>query len=295
MIIVFGSINLDLIFTMPELPAPGQTLLARAARIEPGGKGANQAVAAARDGAHVVLAGAVGRDALADAALAGVLGAGIDVTRLARVEATTGCASIMTDAGGRNSIAVAAGANMLARADQVEDAILTPESIVLLQMETDPDETVALIRRAKSLGARTILNLAPALPLAKEALALLDLLIVNEDEAAFLGQAFGSGADAASLHDTLGVAVLSTRGAAGAEAVSNGEMFRIPGRAIDCVDSTAAGDGFTGVLAAALDRGLGLGLAMVRANAAAALACTRRGSQGSLPMRDDIDAFIASA
>jgi ribokinase len=295
MIIVFGSINLDLIFTMPELPVPGQTLLARAARIEPGGKGANQAVAAARDGAQVVLAGAVGHDALADAALSGVLGAGIDVTRLARVEATTGCASIMTDAGGRNSIAVAAGANMLARADQVEDAILTPQSIVLLQMETDPDETIALTRRAKLRGAKTILNLAPALPMSKDALALLDLLIVNEDEAAFLGQAFGSGADAASLHKTLGVAVLRTLGAAGAEAVSNGEMFRIPGRAIDCLDSTAAGDGFTGVLAASLDRGLGLEAAMVRANAAAALACTRRGSQGSLPMQADIDAFIAAA
>ncbi len=295
MIIVFGSINLDLIFTMPEIPVPGQTLLARAARIEPGGKGANQAVAAARDGASVAMAGAVGRDALADAALAGVLGAGIDVTRLARVDATTGCASIMTDAAGRNSIAVAAGANMLARADQVGDAVLGPSAIVLLQMETDPGETIALIRRAKSLGARTILNLAPALPMPKEVLSLLDLLIVNEDEAAFVGTAFGVGSDAVSLHQALGIAVLRTLGGEGAEAVSAGDVLRVPGRPIDCIDSTAAGDGFTGVLAASLDRGMALGAAMARANAAAALACTRRGSQGSLPTRADIDAFIAAA
>jgi ribokinase len=294
MIIVFGSINLDLIFNMPELPAPGQTLLARAARIEPGGKGANQAVAAARDGAAVVMAGAVGLDALADAALAGVLGAGIDTARVARVDATTGCASIMTDAAGRNSIAVAAGANMLGRADQVEDAILTANTTVLLQMETEPGETIALLRRAKSRGARTILNLAPALPMPRDVLALLDLLIVNEDEAAFLGNAFGIGADAASLHHALGITVLRTLGAEGAEAAASDGVIGVSGKPIECVDSTAAGDGFTGVLAASLDRGLPLGAAMARANAAAALACTRRGSQGSLPSQVDIDAFIAA-
>src|SRR5437763_1873917 len=134
MIVVFGSINLDLIFPLPSLPRAGDTVLTPAVRIEPGGKGANQAVAAARDGAQVIMAGAVGRDALANGALAGLRGAEIDVSRVAQVEEVTGVAAICVDEGGNNAIAVGSGANLAARAAQVEDALLGPEVTLVLQM-----------------------------------------------------------------------------------------------------------------------------------------------------------------
>ncbi len=295
MIVCFGSINLDLIFPLDRLPGPGETLLGPDLRIEPGGKGANQAVAAARDGARVLMAGAVGRDALADGALVLLRGAGVDLSRVARGEAATGCAAICTDPQGRNQIAVGAGANLLARAGQVEDAVLGPDTTLLLQMETEPAETALLIRRARTLGARVVLNLAPARPLDMDALRGLDWLVVNEPEAAWLAGQLGADCTAAGLHAALGVGVIRTLGAAGAEYAAAGGAGMAPARAVQVVDSTAAGDCFTGVLAAALDRGAALPEALARANAAAGLACTRAGSQGSLPTSAETSAALSSA
>ena len=133
MIVVFGSINLDLIFAMDHLPLPGETVLCPAARAEPGGKGANQAVAAARDGAAVAMVGAVGRDALAADALKLLREVEVDLTRVAETGAPTACAAVQVDPLGNNAIAVGSGANLLARAAQVEDALLTPETTLLLQ------------------------------------------------------------------------------------------------------------------------------------------------------------------
>lgn len=290
MIVCFGSINLDLIFPLDRLPGPGETLLGPDTRIEPGGKGANQAVAAARDGACVLMAGAVGRDALADGALALLRETGADLSRVARVEAATGCAAICTDPQGRNQIAVGAGANLLARADQVEDAALGPGTTLLLQMETEPAEVAVLVHRAHALGTRIVLNLAPARPLDADALRGLDLLVVNESEAAWLAGQLGAQATAAGLHAALSVGVIRTLGAAGAEYAAAGEAGAMPAWAVQVVDSTAAGDCFTGVLAAALDRGAALPEALARANAAAGLCCTRVGSQGSLPTAAETDA-----
>ena len=132
-VLVFGSVNADLVFAVPELPAPGRTVLGDAYRAHPGGKGANQAAAAARDGARTALAGAVGRDALADVALSASRAAGVDLSRVAATGASTGCAAICVDPAGRNQIAVAAGANALARAAQVEDAALGPDVVVVMQ------------------------------------------------------------------------------------------------------------------------------------------------------------------
>ena len=293
--IVFGSINLDLVFPLDRLPGPGETLLGPAARIEPGGKGANQAVAAARDGARVLMAGAVGRDALAEGALAGLVAAGVDLRRVARVDAATGCASVCTDARGLNQIAVGAGANLLARAGQVEDAALGPGATLLAQMETDPAETAALIRRARARGARVVLNLAPARPLDADALRAVDLLVVNESEAAWLAGHLGAAADAAGLRAALGVGVVRTLGAEGAEYAAigpGGGEGRVPARPVRVVDSTAAGDCFTGVMAAALERGAPLRGALLRASVAAGLCCTRAGSQGSLPTAAEVDAAL---
>jgi ribokinase len=293
MLVVFGSINLDLIFPLPHLPAPGQTVLGPAMRIEPGGKGANQAVAAARDGARVVLAGAMGRDALAEDALELLRDSGVDISRVSRVKGTaTGCAAICVDPQGRNLIAVASGANQAARQEQVEAALLEPSTTLLLQGETDLGETSALIARARMAGCRVVLNLAPPLPLATEVLRLLDVLVVNEDEAAWLARHLGCAATTPALHQALGIDVVQTLGAEGCEAVTSAATLRFPGRAITPIDTTGAGDCFTGVLAGALDRGQPLATALQRANAAAALACTRPGTQGSMPRAEEIDAAL---
>ncbi|MBV9782928.1 MAG: ribokinase [Acidisphaera sp.] len=290
MIIVFGSINLDMIFPVPALPAPGETVLTPEGRFEPGGKGANQAVAAALDGASVALAGAVGADPLAAMAVTGLQRAGVDLSRVEEVWGRTGTAAISVDRAGRNHVVVASGANLLARAEQVEAAVLRPDNTLVLQLETDAGETAALILRARAGGARIILNLAPAGVLPPEALRALDVLVVNQEEAAWLGSHLGTGVNAASLHQALDVGVVCTKGSEGVEAAAGDVQLRLPAHPVRAVDTTAAGDCFVGVLAAGLDRGLTLEAAARRANVAAGLCCTRRGTQGSLPTAAEIDA-----
>jgi ribokinase len=291
MIVCFGSINLDLIFPLPHLPKPGQTVFGPRMQIVPGGKGANQAVAAVRDGARVVFAGAVGRDVLADAALKLLRESGVDISRVSEAEASTGCASICVDANGQNFVTGASGANQAARQAQIEDALLTPAATVLLQGETNPRETEALIHRARARGARIILNLAPPAPLAADALQALDLIVLNEDEAVWLAVHLGCPAGTESLHATLRIGVVQTLGAGGVEAATAQGLTRLPGRQVKVVDTTGAGDCFTGVLASALDRGAALPAALARANAAAALCCTRPGTQGSMPTAAETEAF----
>ena len=290
-VLVFGSANADLVFAVPELPAPGVTVLGDGVRSFPGGKGANQAVAAARDGAATLFAGCVGRDAFADVATAALRGAGVDLARLAVVEAPTGCATICVDPAGRNQIAVAPGANLMARAALVEDAALTPSTVVLLQMEVPAEEIAALVRRAKARDARVVLNLAPPGELALDTLRVLDLLVVNEHEAAVLAARLGCGDGAAALRAALGgTDVVVTRGEAGAEAATAAGILAVPAFRVAAVDTTGAGDCFCGVLCAALDRGLTLDAAMRRASAAAAIACTRPGA--SSPMAAETDALL---
>ena len=293
MIVCFGSINLDLIFALPYLPVAGQTVAGPGLRIEPGGKGANQAVAAARDGAQVVFAGAVGRDALAEGALALLRTSGIDLSRVQSGDGGTGCASICVDPAGHNLIAVAAGANLAASQDTIEDALLGPGTTVLLQNECDAGQTAALIDRARAAGCRIVLNLAPAGPLPQAALRALDVLVVNEDEAAWLATRLGIASDAAGLHAALGVDVVVTLGDHGLQADARAGHFRLDACVARVVDTTGAGDCFTGVLAAALDRGVGFEHALRRANAAAALCCTRPGTQGSMPDAAATDAALA--
>ncbi len=286
MILVFGSVNLDVIHAVDELPRPGQTVNGRDVQIQPGGKGANQAAAAALDGAVVAFAGAVGHDAAAETALAGLSEAGVDLSRMVRTDAHTGMASICVDKAGQNQIAVGSGANLFAHADQVLDADLGPGTTLVLQMEVDPTQTASLIRRAQ--GARIVLNLAPAGVLAEDALRLVDWLVVNEDEAAWLGRHLGAAADAAALHAALGVGVVRTRGAQGIDAASAAGTMQVDALALDVVDTTCAGDCFVGVFAAALDRGASPEAALRRANVAAGLSCLRQGSQRSLPSAAEI-------
>jgi ribokinase len=292
MIIVFGSINLDLIFNLPSIPRPGETVLGPATRIEPGGKGANQAVAAARDGANVVMAGAVGRDPLAEGALRLLRQAGVDLLRVQAVDASTGCAAIAVDPDGNNAILVGSGANLFAHASQVEDALLGPSAIVVLQMEALAAETARLIARARAAGARVVLNLAPASALPEDILRAVEVLVVNETEGAWLAAYLGCEASATSLRDRLGgVSVVLTRGGEGAEIAGRDGAWHEPAQQVEAIDTTAAGDCFVGVLAHRLERGETLLTAVRRAGIAAAVCCTRQGSQGSLPTQAETDAF----
>lgn len=290
MIVNFGSLNADMIFEMDEIPLPGQTLLANSMRIEAGGKGANQAVAAARDGALVVMVGAVGCDPLRDVALNNFQTSGVNTSRVVETASPTGCATVIIDASGRNMIAVAQGANLDARSDQIEEALLQPSTIVLLQMENALSEIVTTLRRAHEAGAYTILNLAPAIRLEPEILALCSLIVVNEDEAEALAGWLGCEATASALRLATGADIVRTLGGEGSEAATADEVFHVPALAVTVVDTTAAGDCFIGVLASSLDRSLSLKQAITRATTAAGIACSRRGSQSSLPLRHEIDA-----
>jgi ribokinase len=293
-VLVFGSANADLVFRVPQLPAPGETVLGPGWRAMAGGKGANQAVAAARDGARVAFAGAVGRDAMAAVATGGLRAAGVDLALLAEVDDPTGCAAICVDPSGRNQIAVASGANLAVRAAQVPDAALRGATL-LLQMEVPRAETEALIARARSFGARVLLNLAPAAELSRDALAVLDLLILNEGEAAWLGARLGAAGDAASLHAALGCGVAVTLGERGAEASGAFGVVTAPAFPVAAIDTTGAGDCWCGVLAGSLDRGLPLADAMRRAAAAAAISVTREGAAPSYPLPAEVEALLAGS
>jgi ribokinase len=293
MIVVFGSVNCDFIFNMPVMPVAGQTLLANDFRIEAGGKGANQAVAAARDGDEVVMVGAVGKDAIAETALENLIAGAVDLSRLARVDKPTGCAAIFIDGEGRNLISVAASANMEAKSLQVDDELLAKTGTFIFQMETDPSQIEELARRVRAAGKRSILNLAPAIRIEPDILALFDLIVVNEDEADALGSWLGCAADCETLSRRLDTDVLCTLGGSGSQAFAGGRRINVPAMAVNVVDTSAAGDCYVGVLAAALDRGEELETAMTRASCAAGLACAARGSQKSIPFAAAVDAALS--
>src|SRR5262249_53850882 len=183
MIVVFGSINVDLTFRLPHLPSVGETVLTPTFSQTIGGKGANQAIAAARDGAATSFIGRVGADSFGTTALSALADAGIDIRGLKTVPGTTGLATVWVDGDGRNQIAVASGANSALKAEALREREIGPDTLVVVQMETPPAEVEAAIAYAWRKGARVILNLAPALPLSAVALRQVTFLILNEQEA----------------------------------------------------------------------------------------------------------------
>ncbi len=297
MVVVFGSINLDLVSRVARFPTPGETLGAESFATYPGGKGANQALAAARAGSTVRFFGAVGHDALADPALELLRAGGVDLGGVARVAERTGCATILVDAHGENCIVVAAGANAHADPETVPDAALTPATILVLQHEVPEPANAALIARARRLGARIVLNAAPARPLAIELLRQIDILVVNESEAAALAAPHGGHATAAAFANSAAtisprLSIAVTLGSKGAIVGVDGGLFSATPPRLEVVDTTGAGDAFVGVLAAALDRGSTLRDALGCAVAAGTLACTIAGAQPSLPDRAVIEAWL---
>lgn len=299
MIVVFGSINLDLVTPVARLPGPGETVLGPTYAVHPGGKGANQALAARRAGADVMMVGAVGQDSFAAQALALLVEGGVDLSRVQHVAAPTGAAFITVDARGANQIVVASGANALASVTALDGFAFSDSDILLLQSEVPEAQSLAVARLARAAGARVLLNLAPSSPLDPALLALLDMLVVNEHEARDLAQALGwsesdPDAIAARIDAEHGVACIATLGAQGAVGWSGGVRRAVLAPALQVVDTTAAGDAFLGALAAAMVAGFGFMAALQRAAVAGSLACTKAGAQPSLPDKAQIDALAAS-
>lgn len=291
MIVVFGSLIVDLIFAAPSLPRPGETVLGQSYRIAGGGKGANQALAARRDGARVAMIGCVGTDAFADTAVAALRDSGVDIGGVSAVDAPTGCAGVVVDGKGANQIAVAGGANALARASALP--VLDAQTTLIAQMELPASEIAAALIAAKRAGARTILNLAPALPIDQAAMASVDILVVNESEAEILADRSNVRAPTAlALARHLKRTVIVTMGERGSEACDGARRIKVAALPVTALDTVGAGDAYVGVLAAALDRGLDLPGAMHRASVAGALACLTPGAQPAMPLALAIQARI---
>jgi ribokinase len=296
MIVVFGSLNVDLVTPVERLPGAGETVLGPGYALHPGGKGANQALAARRAGAEVTMVGAVGRDGFARIALELLAEDGVDLSHVARVEAPTGAAFIAVDAAGSNQIVVAAGANALATADAVEALKPGEGDLLLLQREVPESECLRAAQAMRAGGGRVILNLAPAGEPDPDLLALTDILIVNEHEALILAGSLGwtetqPDAIARRIDAERGIACIVTLGAAGAVGWHGGVRRRLEAPAVEAVDTVAAGDSFVGAFAAALQAGFGFSGALQRGLAAGSLACTVAGAQPSVPRREAIEAL----
>jgi ribokinase len=297
---VVGSLNMDLVARAPRIPQPGETIIGDDFRTVPGGKGANQAVAAARLGAHVSMVGRVGRDAFADPLLNNLAAAGVDHTFVTQdPEAATGVALIVVDDAGQNSIVVASGANMrLSPADvEAAEVAIAAADALLLQLESPLETVTRAAEVARAHGVKVILNPAPARSLPGALLSLVDVLIPNESETALLtGMPVGDQAEAeaaATALRGLGVGtVILTLGERGALLAREEKTELFPAFDVTSVDTTAAGDAFVGGFAVALAEGQSLAEAVRWGNAAGALATTKLGAQPSLPTHQEAREFM---
>jgi ribokinase len=293
MIVVFGSLNVDFVARVARLPGEGETVAGDGYRVLPGGKGANQALAARRAGAEVALVGAVGDDAFAALALAELEKAGVDLSRVREAAAPTGAAFIAVDDAGRNQIVVASGANAHSRAADL-DGVATSSGILLVQRETPQVEVLAALRWARSRGWRTIVNAAPSAGFPAEMMALADFLIANEHEIADVADAPAATpeATARNLARASATAIVLTLGAAGALLAQGERVVRAKAPPVRVVDTTGAGDAFCGAFAAALDAGRDAAAALAFACVAGSLACETPGAQDGSPARAAIEAFL---
>jgi ribokinase len=284
-VVVVGSVNVDLVVAVEQLPAAGETVTGGRFAQHGGGKSANQAVAAARLGADVAFVGAIGDDAMGEGAVAALAAEGIDVSGVARLDAPTGVALIVVDAAGENQIAVASGANA---AFTLAELDLTGDGVVLLGNEVSDEVVERAARAANAAGWPVVLNPAPARALPDAALA---VITPNASEAAQLTGEEEPEAAARVLVEQTGAAVLVTRGARGALLLEpGGEPQRLDATEVDVVDTTGAGDTVNGALAAELAEGRSLADAARFALRAAALSTTAPGARGGMPRRAEVDA-----
>ncbi|MFD7910338.1 ribokinase [Streptomyces sp. NPDC059752] len=294
-IAVLGSTNMDLVAYVAKAPRLGETVTGRAFRTVPGGKGANQAVAAARSGGEVVMIGAVGADEFGVRLRSALTAARVDTAALRTVEGASGTAHITVDDEGGNSIVVIPGANAAVTGLETGDeARIAAAGSLLLQLELPLSAVLAGARAARAHGVRTVLTPAPAQSLPADLLAATDLLVPNEHEAATLtGLTDPLRAAEALLAEVPEVVI--TLGAAGALYAARGrEPLTVPAPRVRAMDTTAAGDTFVGALAVALGERRPMPEALRWASAAAALSVQRPGAQDSMPTRAETDAFAAA-
>jgi ribokinase len=288
-IVVVGSANMDVVGLAERLPRPGETVLGDDFVMTPGGKGANQAIAAARAGGTCTFLGAIGSDAFGVTINARLTASGVDTTHVRTSYGTSGVAVIMVDRAGENSILVSPGANStFVHLTDAERAVIAAADVMVCQQEIPPETVTAAAQVAHAAGTRVVLNAAPARRMGAELLAAVDLLVVNESEAAAI-----TGRDAPDMDALLAVVsrVVLTLGGDGARyADRDGRSERIPAFRVEVADTTAAGDAFTGALAVAWGEGRDL-VDAVRWASAAGAACVRTvGAYPSLPTRAEIDA-----
>lgn len=295
---VVGSINMDLVMRVPRFPAAGETLMGGPFERIPGGKGANQAVAAARFGAHVEMIGCVGDDDFGSYMRVLLSEEGIDVSNVAIVEGVhTGVAQIVVDATGENQIIVAPGANHQLTVGHLVGDTIADAAVLLLQLETPMAVCQAAAALAASVETRVVLNAAPAAVIPPELVKSVDTLIVNQNEAVLvsgLPASLPPREMAAALGRQGFGTVVITLGADGAIAWRDGVEILVAAAKVRAVDTVGAGDAFAGVFAASLARGDELSTAMQRASAAGALAVTRPGAIPSLPRIAEIESLAAT-
>ena len=296
-VLVVGSLNADLVVRAPRFPQPGETISGEDLQVIPGGKGANQAVAAARLGANVSMLGRVGKDNFGDFLLHNLRSNRVDTQFIQRDEASTGTATIIVDGNGQNSIVLSAGANGKVSAVDVEHASFSDFSLLLLQLEIPIPTVLRAAQRARESGLRVILNPAPAQSLPDELIALADFLIPNETELSLLTGVkvddIPSAEQAAHILLGRGVkTVIVTLGSKGALIVNKDAGTHVDTFKVNVVDTTAAGDAFIGGFANALLENKSLEESVRYGCACGALATTKFGAQPSLPVKEEVESLM---
>lgn len=308
-IIVAGSLNADLTIYCERLPAPGETLHGNGFAVNPGGKSANQAVSAAKLGGTVTLVGAVGRDTHGDMLLASATSAGVDVSGVRRVDEPTGVAVISVERSGENSIIINAGANAALSPADMSSELFSGAGVVCLCLEVSLETVQAAAAAGHDAGATVLLNLSPYAPITSALAQLTDVLLVNAPEASQFLDGYPmppANAAASEWHGALArfaerglEKVLVTLGAAGSVVLDSRNVaepvVRIAPTVVTAVDTTGAGDAFTGAVAAQLAAGSSLVDAARYASVAAALAATKRGTQTAYPTAEEVTAQLHSA
>ena len=298
-IVVVGGLNMDIVIRLERLPGPGETIGGGELFQAAGGKGANQAVAAARLGAAVAMVGRIGRDAFGRELRRSLRAEGIDTRALRAIDARTGVAAIVLDRHGENSIAVASGANTLLRPTDLPRRLLARADVVLTQLESPLDTVEAALLAARAGGAHTVLNAAPAADLSRSLLGAADVVIVNEHElATLLGRAVAPGQEGSAaltlraFPDQVAVVTLGERGAL---AVTPAGVVEQPAFPVSVVDTTGAGDAFVAAFSYAYWPARDLPATLRFACAAGALATTRPGAQPSLPTAREVAELLSQA
>jgi ribokinase len=303
MITVVGSLNMDLVTYTGRMPVTGETIMGKSFRQIPGGKGANQADAIAKLGAKVKMIGCVGCDDMGDTLLEALQNDGVDVAMVKRVEGiSTGIASITVDASGNNCIIVVPGANYKLSIGDLEASyeVIQNSEVVVAQLEVPIEAVKFAIKTAKQMGKLTILNPAPAIELEDEFLSNVDILVPNDTELELLSgikvNKVGDLESAAQVLINKGVReLIVTLGSKGCIHINKSGSKAYPAYKVSAIDTTAAGDSFIGAVAVAISEGKSLEEAISFATAVGALTVTKEGAQSSLPVREEVEAFIRTA